>query len=238
MRLAVGDGAPDLRRHLIVECHALSAVDLDMQHSAMHSSTMKATLTEAGPDAARVEDATSEPTPAELLIPEARQRQRSRYRRRTVLGVIVGLVVVILLVVGLSVLGTRGPSALPGHSGRAGIRKRRCRASARPARVVLYPCRRCRSTTGRLTRRVPVALCGDGRRRAAFAGCERVVQDQHRARRPCADARCLVGGRCSVPGRAASLRRSEQRPIAARARGPPALRLHGQRSASGARDDV
>ena len=64
-----------------------------------------------------MEQATSEPPPAELLIPEARQRQRSRYRRRTALGVIIGLVVVILLVAGLSVPGTRGPSALPGTPG-------------------------------------------------------------------------------------------------------------------------
>jgi hypothetical protein len=75
---------------------------------------MKATLKEAGPDAARLEEVTSGPPPAELLIPEARQRQRSRYRRRTALGVIAAVVVVVLLVAGLSVLGTRGPSALPG----------------------------------------------------------------------------------------------------------------------------
>jgi hypothetical protein len=78
---------------------------------------MKATLTEAGPEAARFEEATSEPAPAELLIPEARQHQRARYRRRTALGVIVGVVVVVLLVAGLSVLGTDGPSALPSTPG-------------------------------------------------------------------------------------------------------------------------
>jgi hypothetical protein len=78
---------------------------------------MKATLKEAGPDAARLEEATSGPPPAELLIPEARQRQRSRYRRRSALGVIVGAVVVVLLVAGLSVLGTRRPSALPSTPG-------------------------------------------------------------------------------------------------------------------------
>jgi hypothetical protein len=78
---------------------------------------MKATLTGGGPDAARVEDGAQEPPPAELLIPEARQRQRSRYRRRTALGVIAGVVVVVLLVAGLSVLGRRGPSALPSTPG-------------------------------------------------------------------------------------------------------------------------
>jgi hypothetical protein len=76
---------------------------------------MKATLTEAGPDAVRVDDAAA--APAELLIPEARQRQRSRYRRWTALAVIAGVVVVVLLVAGLSFLGTRGPSASPNTPG-------------------------------------------------------------------------------------------------------------------------
>ena len=63
--------------------------------------------------------------PAELLIPEARRRQRSRYRRRVVLALIAVAVLVALLVTGLRGPGARGPSAAPapgapGSQGAAG----------------------------------------------------------------------------------------------------------------------
>ncbi len=63
--------------------------------------------------------------PVELLIPEARRRQRSRYRRRVVVALIAVAVLVALLVAGLRGVGARGPSAArapgaPGSPGAAG----------------------------------------------------------------------------------------------------------------------
>jgi hypothetical protein len=97
MRLPCGDGTPDLGRHLIVQGHALGAVDLDRQHDASNSSTM----------ATQVHDPTT--TPAEDLIPEARQHQHRRYHRTGVLAALGALLVAALIASGLVLIS--GPAA-------------------------------------------------------------------------------------------------------------------------------
>ncbi len=68
---------------------------------------MVRTLTREVPAADEADDeAGDEAQPAELLIPEARRRQRSRYRRRVVGTVIAVAVLVALLFAGLSGAGT------------------------------------------------------------------------------------------------------------------------------------
>jgi hypothetical protein len=90
------NGAAQFRCDLVMEGECLRAIDLDTQHDAMHSSTMKTETAGA-------------PQPAEVLIPEARQHQRTRYRRRGAAVVVVALVVVALII--SAVLLVRGPAA-------------------------------------------------------------------------------------------------------------------------------
>lgn len=97
--LTLRDRAADFGRNLIVEGDRLRAIDLDMQHSAIHSSIMQtetAGLSGTG-------------TGTEVLIPEARQHQRRRYRRRGM--VIVPLALLIAALIGSWVLLLRGPAA-------------------------------------------------------------------------------------------------------------------------------
>jgi hypothetical protein len=86
--LARGDSAANVAGYLIVKSDALEAVDLDIQHSARHSSTMPSTAT-----------TDNSPASAEVLIPEARDRQRRRYRRSAIV-----VFLAVLLVGGFAVL--------------------------------------------------------------------------------------------------------------------------------------
>jgi hypothetical protein len=83
--LATGDGASYLGGDLVMQCHWLSAVDLDVRDDAMNTSIMDVL--------------TQEELDAQALIAEARARQRRRWRRRAL------LVAAIVVVVGAGVGG-------------------------------------------------------------------------------------------------------------------------------------
>ncbi len=72
----------NLGSYLIVQSDAFGAVDLDMQHSAIHSSTMS--------ESTIVDDT---PAPVEVLIPEARHHQQRRYRRSALVASLTALLV-------------------------------------------------------------------------------------------------------------------------------------------------
>ena len=76
----------NLGSYLIVQSDAFGAVDLDMQHSAIHSSIMVGSTI--------VGDT---PAPVEVLIPEARHHQRRRYRRSAVIASLAALLVGVLI---------------------------------------------------------------------------------------------------------------------------------------------
>jgi hypothetical protein len=89
----------DLGSYLIVQSDAFGAVDLDMQHSAIHSSTMYTSTI--------VDDT---PAAVEVLIPEARHHQRRRYRRSAVIAslttLLVGALIALLITTTSSGSGT------------------------------------------------------------------------------------------------------------------------------------
>lgn len=103
---AGGDGVPYLGGYLVVQGDSFGAIDLDMQHGAIHSSTMS-----------RATDLDDAP-PVEVLIPEARQHQKRRYRRSAVIVSVVALLVGALVAAALiattsSGRGTSSPAATP-----------------------------------------------------------------------------------------------------------------------------
>jgi len=102
----------DLGGYLIMESHPFGAVNLDMQHSAIHSSTMS--------EPTVVGDV---PAPAEVLIPEARQRQR--YRRSAIvvslMALLAGAVVAVLITLTSSGSGTPRDASRPPSVAGAGL---------------------------------------------------------------------------------------------------------------------
>ena len=111
-RLALRDGPSDLRRHLVVERDTFGPVDLDIDHSAIHSSIMTTLEEQADP---RIK--TAEPPPATVLIPEAKRRQRARYRRAgvvaTLVACLIGLLVVLAVLSPWATAGTGEGSGAP-----------------------------------------------------------------------------------------------------------------------------
>jgi hypothetical protein len=107
-RFTGGDGVADLRGHLIVKSDVFRAVDLDIEHGAMHSSTMN-----------RPTSLIDAPATAEALIPEARQRQRRRYRRSAVFALLVALLVGVL--VALLITATSSGSGPSGNRSNASL---------------------------------------------------------------------------------------------------------------------
>ena len=91
-RLAVGDCAPNLSRNLNMQLCRLSAIDLDTEHDAIHSSFIGGSFVDA--TARRQPEIVSGQPPRQLrerlsaLIKEARERARRR-RRRIAAAVIV-----------------------------------------------------------------------------------------------------------------------------------------------------
>ena len=123
---ASGNGAPDLACHLIVQGDVFGAVDLDSQHSAIHSSTMFGPI---------VND---KPAPVEVLIPEARDRQRRRYRRSAVLFSIIALLVG-ALVAFLITTASSGTGTTHEASKRSTVAAGRVTVLIRPVLCFAYP---------------------------------------------------------------------------------------------------
>ena len=99
----------DLGSYLIVKSEGFGAVDLDMQHSAIHSSIMaQSTIVDDTP-------------PVEVLIPEARQHQQRRYRRSAVIvslvALLVGALIAVLITTTLSGSGTSRRTTPPSAAG-------------------------------------------------------------------------------------------------------------------------
>ena len=92
------DGPADLRRHLVVQGHAFGPVDLDLQHSAIHNSIMTTEVTDPVP------------APTEVLIPEARQHQKSRYLWTGLVAALAALVLA-ALIGGAVILLSSSPTA-------------------------------------------------------------------------------------------------------------------------------
>jgi sugar lactone lactonase YvrE len=91
VHLADNDLPPDFRGHLIVDRHGSVTVQLDIQHSDIHSSTI---MTIVDPKPVKCSGLPQ----AELLIREARRRQRRRW-------IVLGVLVVVLALVGVTIAG-------------------------------------------------------------------------------------------------------------------------------------
>ncbi len=100
------DGMADFGGHLIVQRDAFGAVHLDMQYSAIHSSTI------FGPPSS----ATGR-RPSRVLVPEARHRQQRRYRRSAVMwshvALLVGALIALLITTTSGGSGTSRPTSTP-----------------------------------------------------------------------------------------------------------------------------